>query len=226
MAEISLTDFVDFVISSGTTKLAKIRALKKRPKYDPKSDFWKPLREVLVEYSKNGSTGMLDTNTVLDRVKDQKKIKLYPSRIDGFNKFKGRKNVDWFQPPGGVWEFGGLRIRVNPELGLKIGGKAYVVKLYFKQDTLSISRVAIIQMLLKSALHADLESESEVAILDVQKGRLFSTSEPDPSLLALLQSEANGFEFRWARSGPSNRCLAETSAKLPTIVGESFPIWC
>ena len=39
MAEISLTDFVDFVIKSGSPKLTKVKSAKTRPDYDPKTDY-------------------------------------------------------------------------------------------------------------------------------------------------------------------------------------------
>lgn len=44
MPKISLTDFVDFVTSAGTRKLAKVRTVKNRPKYLPAFDYWRNLR--------------------------------------------------------------------------------------------------------------------------------------------------------------------------------------
>ena len=45
MPEISLTDFVDFVIKAGSPKLTKVRELVNRGGYSPAFDFWKTLRE-------------------------------------------------------------------------------------------------------------------------------------------------------------------------------------
>ena len=44
MPEISLTDFVGFVIKSGPPKLTHVRSVKGRPAYDPAFDFWWKVR--------------------------------------------------------------------------------------------------------------------------------------------------------------------------------------
>jgi hypothetical protein len=43
MPSISLTDFVDFVVATGTSKLTKVRQIKRRPQYHPAFDHWKSL---------------------------------------------------------------------------------------------------------------------------------------------------------------------------------------
>lgn len=52
--EISLTDFVDFVCKSGTAKLTKVRQIKERDDYSPKTDFYKALREGVIENHETG----------------------------------------------------------------------------------------------------------------------------------------------------------------------------
>jgi hypothetical protein len=47
MPEISLTDWVDFVITAGPPQFTKVKELAARGEYDPRFDFWKPLREGL-----------------------------------------------------------------------------------------------------------------------------------------------------------------------------------
>ena len=53
--KISLTDFVDFVSKSGTSKLTKVKQIKGRRSYHPAFDFWKLMRdEIFHNYPKKG----------------------------------------------------------------------------------------------------------------------------------------------------------------------------
>jgi len=51
MPAISLTTFVDFVIKSGTPRITYVRKTKQLygQGYSPARDFWKPLRDRIVE---------------------------------------------------------------------------------------------------------------------------------------------------------------------------------
>jgi hypothetical protein len=121
MPEIYLTDFVDFVIRAGTPKLTKVREIKTRPDYSPAVDFWKPLREALVEFHKNGKPFDDLTGTIAD----PNKLRRYPDAIRAYRKFSRNKQIEWFEPPSGVWNAPDLRVRVNPELGLRLNGHDY-----------------------------------------------------------------------------------------------------
>jgi hypothetical protein len=47
--EITLTDFTDFSLETCAAKVALVRGIKSRPGYDPAADFYKNVREVIVE---------------------------------------------------------------------------------------------------------------------------------------------------------------------------------
>ena len=49
MPQISLTDFVDVVAKAGRPKATKVRQVKERHAYEPAFDFYKSLREHIVE---------------------------------------------------------------------------------------------------------------------------------------------------------------------------------
>ena len=49
MPQISLTDFVDIVSTSGTPKATKVKQVKYRPAYNPAIDFYKRIRDDIVE---------------------------------------------------------------------------------------------------------------------------------------------------------------------------------
>ncbi|HEY3243945.1 MAG TPA: hypothetical protein VGM03_11400, partial [Phycisphaerae bacterium] len=47
--DVSLTTFVDFIARAGTPKLTVVRNWKHRDPYDPKADYWKQMREAIVD---------------------------------------------------------------------------------------------------------------------------------------------------------------------------------
>jgi len=69
---ISLTEFVDVVSSSGTSKAAKIRRMK-RVDYSVAGDFYKPIREHLVNIHRQ-NLPKVSIQTIYRRIDDQKKI--------------------------------------------------------------------------------------------------------------------------------------------------------
>jgi len=52
MPEISLTSFVDFVLAGGTTRLRRVREIKRQINegYSPATDFYKAIREGIVSF--------------------------------------------------------------------------------------------------------------------------------------------------------------------------------
>jgi hypothetical protein len=197
MPGISLTDFVDFVISSGTPKLTKVGNIKNRREYQPAFDFWKPLRDGIVAFHRARSQNRRDLDRITSGVTDQKKSVRYPECIRAYKRFLGRKRVSWFAPPTGRWGPQDLTIRINPELGLNINGIPHVIKLYFKAEPLSRRRVEIVLLLLQAALQGQVRRGTHYAILDVPRARLFEDPHPNASLLPLLQGEASSFLTIW-----------------------------
>lgn len=123
--QISLTDFIDFVSKVGTTKFTKVKEVKNREPYHPAFDFWKPLREKIIEIHENGKNKNL-LDEVLKDLTDKNKIGLYPHLIAQYKSFLGRKKTEWISPPFVDWKTGDLRIKINPEIGLFINDKPYI----------------------------------------------------------------------------------------------------
>ena len=91
MIKISLTDFVDFVISSGTPKLTKVRQLKRRGEYRPAFDYWKNLRDEIIDFHKRNMNDKSRLDEVLESVVDEKKIGGYKECLRGYKRFIGKK---------------------------------------------------------------------------------------------------------------------------------------
>src|SRR5690606_26721719 len=112
--EISLTDFIDYVNKTGTSKLTKVRQLKDREKnYHPAKDFYKALREGIVENHQKGG-GKKDLDKIIQTLKDERKTKNYIEAIAGYKKFWGRKPINYFEPASRHWIIGDLDVRINP----------------------------------------------------------------------------------------------------------------
>jgi len=193
MPEISLTEFVDFVIKSGTPKLTEVKRIKREHTkgYHPTRDYWCKLRDGIVEMHKQGlDKSSLDT--LVRGIRDGNKAKNYPVMAAAYKRFLGRKTISWFNPMRGEWQHGALTVRVNPELGLKINGERYLVKLYFKDDPLTAQRIAIISHMMLDVLgpHA---AGAKVALLDVRNSKLHSFDAVEPMIVPLLEGEALSF---------------------------------
>lgn len=199
MPEISLTTFVDFVIKSGTPRITCVRDAKRlyEQGYKPAFDFWKPLREAIIEMHREGLP-----KQALDRVctnlTDRKKLSLYPLRIQAYKRWLGRKNIQWFGCEPKIWRSGDLKIRVNPELGLTIDGADYLIKLYFKEDKLSKPRVDTMLFLIQNTFSKK-HPKATPGILDVARGNLIVPTREIEDIEVLLNGEAVAFVEMWNR---------------------------
>jgi hypothetical protein len=83
MPHLSLTDFVDIVSKSGTPKATCIRDVKNRPPYHPAFDFYKSLREHIVDTHTRGRPRRA-IGEVLQQLTDTKKVSNYPDAVNGY----------------------------------------------------------------------------------------------------------------------------------------------
>jgi hypothetical protein len=190
-----LTDFVDFVSASGTPRVTKVREIKSRPDYNPAFDFWRALRQAVVELHEQGmAAAALDR--ILPELTDGKKTAAYPPLIAAYKKWMRPLTLEWFAPPVASWTDERLTVRLNPELGLRINGVPHVVKLYFKRDPLSARRLAVIFHLMNERL-PQRQRGAIPAVLDVPRGKLCLAPAPTAGLGVLLKSEAVAFVTIW-----------------------------
>ena len=190
---ISLGDFVDYVLASGSPKLTKARTMLKRGEYHPGRDFWKPLRDGIVAFHTEGRKDTKELERILAEVYERKRGR-YRVSIAGYRKLLRNAAWEWLTPPRGEMALGGShRVMVNPEIGLKVGGKSYAIKLYFKNEPLSARKVGVVLVLMHDKLGQATRSweERRFGVLDVPNGRLFA-QDPDLSLRPLLKAEGLG----------------------------------
>jgi hypothetical protein len=193
MIEITLTEFVDFVIKSGSPKVTVVKNCKKRHQetYDPKTDFYKKLRDGIVDFHRRAQPkAALDA--LVHGIADKNKVVAYPILVAAYKRFLGRKNFAWFQPPKESWIHSTLSVTLNPELGVEIEGEPHLIKLYFKDQQPSKLQVNSILHL----LHLELENKKQprtIALLDIRRAKLITMGTPDPLLTPLVQGEALSF---------------------------------
>jgi hypothetical protein len=189
--KVSLTTFVDFVSKSGTPKITVVKRFKHGDAYRPAFDFYKPVRDAIVDVHAHGKpTKALDA--VVVGLKDPRRTAPYAAVVRGHKKFMRKHAARWFDPPRGSWAEGGIVVHVNPELGLEIKRVPHVVKLYFKAEKLPKKNVATITRLMEQAF-ADPGSRTVFGVLDVRRGVLHVPSGSVAGIDALLTSEAASF---------------------------------
>ena len=188
MPQISLTDLVDIVLKSGTPKATKVAQVKARPDYEPAFDFYKSLRDRIIEIHRDGDPKSA-LNAFMATVTDQKKQINYPSAVNGYKKWWGRKTLGWFPPPRANYARHGVEVIVNPELGLDVNGARHLIKLYFKTDPLSRLRVDIIIGLMETTLRPHCRKDDAMTVLDVRQARLFSFQATAIASMAMIDAE-------------------------------------
>lgn len=194
--ELSLTDFVDIVHKSGTPKATKVRQVKARPEYDPAFDFYRPLRETIVEtHTKGGSRQQF--NALAGAVEDPKKLKNYPAAIAGYGKWWGNKAMAWFAPPRQAYSSSGVSVILNPELGLSWNGAGHIIKLYFKEDRLEKLRISLILDLMEYALRPKLGEDITISVLDVRRAKLHSYMGGPLQTIPLINAELAYIASLW-----------------------------
>lgn len=197
MINISLTDFVDFVVSSGAPKMTKVKEIKARGDYHPAFDFWKTLRDAIVDFHSHGITDKKHFDRMLESVTEDNRRAVYPSLIKNYKSFLGRKTIQSIPVKKETWQYSRLTVRINPELFLTINDERHLIKLYFKSEALSQPRIAIIQLLLQLAFDGKIQQPTKFCVLDLRRNKLYPTPSPNASLLPLLQGEAASFIAIW-----------------------------
>ena len=197
---LTLTDFIRVVTKSGTPKATAIRAIKHRPEYTPQADFYKALREHIVDVHRRGGVRK-DLKTVLAGLKDDKKRKNYPAAVKGYSRWWGTRDVKWFEPPSAVIKGAGVELSVNPELGLRIEDHDYIIKLHFPEGSLTRERADIINRVLQSSIIDPQRPGALAAVLDVRPARLQQPSGKTPAAIldAIIDAELEYIGRMWSK---------------------------
>jgi hypothetical protein len=197
--KISLTEFMNFVNKSGSAKSTVVSTAKNKreEEYAHYKDYWLKLREKIKSvHKKNGNHE--DLRSILPVIPLEKKDN-YKLTIDGYCSFWKKRIISWVEPPKATWLIGDVRIELNPELGLAIRDKIYVVKLFTTAGVgIDKKHADLILNLMELELRSQVGGDKVIfAVLDVKRGKLFENKTRDISLTPLLNGEAISFETIW-----------------------------
>jgi hypothetical protein len=138
-----------------------------------------------------------DLKTLMDEINDDK-AQNYRIAVEGYCSFWKKRKIEWVEPPRKTWTNGDIKIEINPELGLVIKEKVYVIKLFTTaNDTIDKRHADLILTLMEKELRSKVEEEVIFGVLDVKRGKLFENKNLDPTLIGLLNGEARSFETIW-----------------------------
>lgn len=192
---LSLTDLVDVILKSGVPKLTKVSQVKFRPDYEPAFDYYKQLREAIIENHQQGGSKK-QFQVVAGSSCSPKKLSNYNTAIQGYSKWWGNKSFTWKDPARVTYSKNGIDVIVNPELGLEWNGELHYIKLYLKSDPLSKARADLILTLLRKSLAKKAPKDTKMAILDVRASKLFTeTSKKVP--IAVVDAELAYIAALW-----------------------------
>lgn len=197
MPAISLTEFIDFVVSTGTPRLTKVKQAKCKDEYDPRTDYWKPLRDSIVAF--HDPTNVVGKNAYFQNFLDgvhSTKFNAYTTVVDNYKRFLGRKVIAKLPIQRTTWEHNDLIVRINPEIFLNIDGSRHLIKLYFKLDPLSKAKTDTILSLMNHALPATAGVDN-FAVYDGRNNRLIRGAAPNPALMVLARAEADAYISIW-----------------------------
>jgi hypothetical protein len=169
--ELSMSEFVDFHVLTGSSRVAKVRSLKNRGDYDPATDFWRPLRKAISAYHRRAEGDTRGLRDFLPTV-TERRVGRYDAAIRGHTQFIRNKAIRGLAAPSAWWEVGQLRVRVNPEIALRIEDRRYVVKLYFKSEPLSRGRAQALIALMEEELRSSVAASTQFAVWDVPNAHL------------------------------------------------------
>lgn len=194
MNNISLDNFVDYCLTTGPGRVSLVRQLK-QGEDERFSDFYRPLRDAIVDMHTKGEDPHDALDQALARRSDPRERRLFPKAIHGYRRFLQTDKMVWFEPPMRDYPLGPIGVRAAPEVGLLIGGRPHAIKLYFRGDELPPERAMLTNQILSSALGATWPG-TVFATLDVRRAKLVPYR-PKFELMALLRAEATGLSHLW-----------------------------
>ena len=194
---ISLTEFMDYVNTSGSAKATVVtQAKRKREEGHTKTtDYWMQLRNAIRSVHASGGSKE-DLGEVIERVHEDRKDN-YEQAVKGYKKFWGNKRFSWVNPPRRIVSVSGTRVSLNPEVGLEYGEKLLVIKLFIRADGYLDKRHADLILALMKNKITDVPENTVFAVLDVMRGKLFEFKGDNYKISQLLEAEGASFNILW-----------------------------
>lgn len=196
--QVSLTEFVNFINASGMSKMTIVSNAKAKHEEQEGNpyDYWMAFKEEIKKQLKRQGTKE-DLWELVENVREDVREN-YNQMISGYLKFWKPTRMQWINPVKKMVHIGGVKMILNPEIGIKWQGKEYMIKLFLRaNENLDKRHADIILAMMESELRDKVGDNVIFAMLDVRRGRLFSYVNKDPRLFILLKSEGREFAEMW-----------------------------
>ena len=167
MDTIGMAPFIDFALTPATGNVA-IAAQIEQGGYPP--DRYADLCVTIAEMHRDGHDVVaLDSWLSVQPTTDKRRL---GAILTAYKRFCRAHELKWFEPPMRDLPLGhGINVRVAPELGVLIDGRPHAIKLYFRSDPITPSRLALTTALMHHALSTTWPG-TVCAVLDVRRGKL------------------------------------------------------
>jgi len=190
MADVRMFRFVKFC---DATKAGRRRALQEWEEalpYNHAHDFWKRIRET-IRAIERGKKPLSALELLPAQQTDKRKTTNFAIAARGYLGWRRNKVVEWFDPPKGTWNCGGLDVQVGADLGLKLDGVPHIIKLHFSDPRPSSIRIDAITHLLHAACAPQVGPSCRSALLDVRRGVLAAIESAHPVVMRTLERQAH-----------------------------------
>lgn len=196
MDTIPLSTFVDYTLSMGVGRLSAVRAAARNTSSPAKSDgFYVPLRDMIADAHRAGPLTRADNRVmaaVMALPDDERAMRVFPKIVSSYYRFVERyKSVCWFEPPMRDFPIGPAVVRVDPDFGLLIDGRPYIVKVYWRGDPAAPQHFAITTTIMAQAMQVTWPG-TVLAALDVRRGKLYEYK-PHEDIWTLVRAEAASY---------------------------------
>lgn len=204
---VSLTSFTEYLLKAGLPKITAVRKIRDQYEsgYNQGFDYYKLFRDS-VRKMYASEEPITSLNDILNQRMVESKRKNYEILVGGMRKFHNRffreGDFQFFEPVKFLWTFGDVEVRVNPELGFRIGNEELLVKLYHKKDPLKKSQLDLILHLLQLSASPKSLADTTIVLLDVRQAKTFLANEFNGDLTNLLEAEALAFSRLWSSIEP------------------------
>jgi len=194
MAQLFFKEFSDIAVSSGQPKLTMIRKEKHKPPYQPAGDYYKQLREAIVEAHEQ-SLGQVHITSEANGCPNPKRKGNYIALANAYNKWWGKKAITSHPHQKDTFSANGIDITLNPELCLEWSGHKHLVKLYFNQEAMTQARANYMIHLMDVVYSG--RGINEFNVLDIKKGKLFSFTGSAANFTIGLSAETAFIAAAW-----------------------------
>ena len=189
MKQVRFTKFLEFTAQTGGSKAASALSIfhQKKSTRDDRHNYYTKIRTAIVLAEKNGIQP--DWESFIQEQNEDLQSNFHEIITKFYDWKNSYASVDWFDPPSDVWKSSEFGVNINPELGLKLNGVKYAIKLYLNNTKLSSLKAQAGGLLMQKVFEAS-NPNTRFAIFDIKAGELHVFQGVTERLNFLLIGEA------------------------------------